>query len=45
MPQLQGTPFRFEICEEDVRFQGAVIEIDEETGRSLNIERINRSIV
>ena len=46
MPKfLQGTPFKFEICEEDVRFQGAVIEIDEETGRSPNIERVNRIVL
>ncbi len=42
---LLGTPCKFEVCEEDVRFQGAVVEIDSETGRSLNIKRVNRSVI
>ncbi|MGN0880726.1 TIGR00282 family metallophosphoesterase [Cloacibacillus porcorum] len=41
---LTGTPCKFEVSEENVRFQGAVIEIDAETGRSLDIVRINRAV-
>lgn len=41
---LYGTPCKFEICDKGVRFQGAVIDIDAETGRSMNIVRINRAI-
>ena len=40
---LTGTPCKFEVSEENVKFQGAVIEIDAETGRSLDIVRINRA--
>ena len=38
---LLGTPSRFEVDETDVRFQGVVIEIDNETGRALDIQRID----
>ena len=42
MPKfLMGTPSRFEVCEERVRFQGVVVEIDGETGRALDIARVN----
>lgn len=42
---LLGTPCKFEVCEENAKFQGAVVEIDSETGRSLNVERVNRSVI
>ncbi|MEG1641765.1 MAG: TIGR00282 family metallophosphoesterase [Synergistaceae bacterium] len=38
---LYGTPCKFEICDENVKFQAVVIEIDEETGRGMDIRRIN----
>lgn len=41
---LTGTPCKFEVCDEDVRFQGVVIEIDTETGRAMDIIRINRPV-
>ena len=42
MPKfLMGTPSRFEVCEERVRFQGVVVEIDGETGRALDVARVN----
>ena len=42
MPKfLMGTPSRFEVCEERVRFQGVVVEIDGETGRALDVVRVN----
>lgn len=45
MPKfLYSTPCKFEISEDDVRFQGAVIDIDGETGRALDITRINMKL-
>jgi calcineurin-like phosphoesterase len=42
MPKfLYGTPTKFEICDTDVRFQAVVIDIDDETGRGMDIRRIN----
>lgn len=40
---LMGTPSKFEVCTENVRFQGIVIDIDSETGRALAVHRINRA--
>lgn len=41
---LTGTPCKFEVCDRNARFQGVVIEIDSETGRALDIRRINRAV-
>ncbi len=42
MPKfLFGTPSKFEICDTDVRLQAVVIDIDDETGRAMDIRRIN----
>lgn len=38
---LYGTPSRFEVCEDNVKFQAVVVEIDGETGRGIDIRRIN----
>lgn len=38
---LYGIPSKFEICDEDVRFQAVVVDIDEETGRGMGIHRVN----
>ncbi|MCE5202255.1 MAG: TIGR00282 family metallophosphoesterase [Synergistaceae bacterium] len=38
---LYGIPGKFEICDEDVRFQAVVVDIDEETGRGMDIRRVN----
>ncbi len=38
---LYGTPSKFEICDTDVRFQAVVIDVDDETGRGMDILRIN----
>ena len=38
---LYGTPCKFEVCDTNVRLQGAVIEIDSETGRAMDITRID----
>ena len=38
---MLGTPSKFEVDESDVHFQGVVIEIDDETGRALDIRRID----
>ncbi len=34
-------PNRFDVAKGDIRFQGVLIEIDNNTGRSLSIERLN----
>lgn len=41
---LTGLPIRFELGTEDVRLQGAILEIDEKTGKSISIERVNQQI-
>lgn len=42
MPKfLYGTPSKFEVCDSDVRLQAVVIDIDDETGRAMDIRRIN----
>ena len=42
MPKfLYSTPTRFEICDQNVRVNAVVIEIDGETGRALDIKRVN----
>ncbi|MBN2120212.1 MAG: TIGR00282 family metallophosphoesterase [Candidatus Omnitrophica bacterium] len=37
---LTNIPSRFNLAEADVRIQGVFLEIDESTGRSLNIQRV-----
>ena len=37
---LTALPTRFEVAEEDVRYNGVVIDIDDEYGRACNIERL-----
>ncbi len=42
MPRfLYGTPSKFQVCDTDIRFQAVVIDIDDETGRGMDIRRIN----
>lgn len=38
---LYGVPSRFQICDGNVRFQAAVIDIDDETGRAIDIRRVD----
>jgi metallophosphoesterase (TIGR00282 family) len=38
---LTGMPAKFDICDTDVRLNAVVIDIDDESGRAVNIERIN----
>ena len=38
---LTGMPAKFEICETNVRVNAVVIDIDDGSGRALNIVRIN----
>jgi len=38
---LYGVPCKFEVCDINVRFQGVVIDIDSETGRAMNITRVD----
>lgn len=39
---LTGLPSKFEVEEEDARFQGVAVEVDDETGRAIDIVRIDR---
>ncbi|MDO4219487.1 MAG: TIGR00282 family metallophosphoesterase [Synergistaceae bacterium] len=42
MPKfLLGLPTKFDVCEKNVKFQAAIIEIDEQTGKALQIERVS----
>ncbi|HAJ57644.1 MAG TPA: TIGR00282 family metallophosphoesterase [Candidatus Omnitrophica bacterium] len=41
---LTGMPTRFELGTEDVQMHGAIVEIDESTGRALKIERVREKI-
>lgn len=38
---LVGMPIRFELGLEDIRLQGAIVEIDEQTGKAVSIKRVN----
>ena len=42
---LTGMPTRFELGVGDVQMHGALIEIDEKTGKALSIERIKEKVV
>lgn len=37
---LDALPSKFAVCEDDLRLRGAVVDIDDETGRALAIRRI-----
>ena len=39
---LTSLPSKFEVEESNARFQGVVLEVDDETGRALDIKRIDR---
>lgn len=41
---LYGIPSKFEVCDEGVRLNAVVVEVDEETGRSMDIRRVNMSL-
>jgi hypothetical protein len=41
---LTGMPQRFEVARDRVRLQGAVIQIDELTGRAVRIQRVSESL-
>lgn len=42
---LTGMPIRMELGTDDVRLQGVIVEIDESSGRSISIKRVNESLV
>ncbi|MDR1379227.1 MAG: TIGR00282 family metallophosphoesterase [Synergistaceae bacterium] len=45
MPRyLMGMPSKFEVCELDPRFNAVVADIDEESGRAVNLTRINKRV-
>lgn len=41
---LTGVPVRFEVAKENIQLQGAVVDIDESTGKSRSIVRIQRKL-
>lgn len=38
---LYGVPTKFEVCDKNVRFQAVIVDIDAETGRGMDIRRVN----
>ena len=42
---LTGLPIRFDLGTEDVRLQGVIVEVDEKTGRSTKIQRVNEALL
>lgn len=45
MPKfLYGTPTKFEVCKDDIKFQAVIIDIDEQTGNALSLERVSQSL-
>jgi metallophosphoesterase (TIGR00282 family) len=41
---LTGMPIRFELGTDDIRLQGVIVEIDDKTGKSISIERVNETV-
>jgi metallophosphoesterase (TIGR00282 family) len=41
---VTGMPIRFELGTEDVRLQGVIVEIDDKTGKSISVERVNAAV-
>lgn len=41
---LTQQPMRFKVAKGDVRLQGALVEVDQDTGLATNIERISREV-
>lgn len=41
---LCGIPSRFEVCGKGIKFQGVIIDIDDETGRATDIRRVSESM-
>ncbi|MDD5618040.1 MAG: TIGR00282 family metallophosphoesterase [Candidatus Omnitrophica bacterium] len=41
---LTGMPIRFELGINDVRLQGVIVEIEDKTGKSISIERVNEKV-
>lgn len=41
---LTGLPTKFEVATQDIRLNGVVVDIDDKTGKALNISRIQRRL-
>lgn len=39
---LTGMPYKFQVATDDVKMQGVIIEIDDQTGRAISIERFSK---
>jgi hypothetical protein len=42
---LSLTPQRFGVCETDVKLNGCVVELDNDTGKALAIRRISEPVM
>jgi calcineurin-like phosphoesterase len=42
---ITAVPVRFEVAEQDIQLHGAVLEIDEQTGKALAIERLQKKLL
>ncbi len=42
---ITGMPARFEVSEEDIQLHGAVVEVNERTGRAVSIKRIQKKLL
>ena len=41
---LTGMPKKFEVADKDVELEGAIVNIDDETGKALSIERVKEKL-
>ena len=41
---LMNTPRKLEVAKRDIRLSGALVEIDEETGRAVRITRVREDL-
>ena len=41
---LKQTPQKFGVCETEVRLLGCVLDLDEDTGRTRSIVRVNEAL-
>ena len=42
---LTGMPQRFEVAKNQVQLHGAVIEIDDATGKAIKIQRVSEALI
>ncbi len=42
---LTGVPVRFEVAKDNIQLQGAVVDIDDNTGKAVSIVRIQKKLM